>query len=523
METNAQRAASNAHMRVYWYAALICFVFSVSASSPSEVAPQLVYGTYLGGRHKECATAIAVDGSGSAYVVGRTPSPDFPVTPGALSTATRVNNDDWTGFVSKISERGDHLLYSNFVGGNFYSTVNAVTVDSAGRAFVVGSTCSSKVPTTASAVLPKAPGSDKRDVCDGFVAWLSASGSQLEYGSYLGGSLSDAATAISIGPGGNVVYVGGYTSSPDFPVAGAAQPKLNGSTNGFLSAFDARSGKLLYSTYLGGSGNDRVSGVTVALDGEVYVAGATDSKDWAKINLISFGNVGATDGFIVRLDPTGKLRPVGVRIGGSGDESLAGIDLDSHGDIYAVGTTNSPNFPVKGTNLRKVGSAFVVKISGQRFADKQGSVVWSRRIGGHGEDALLSVSAGLPGSIFVSGRSGSTDFPTTERAIYRHLEARNDSMLAELCAYDGRIRFATFIGGTRHQNANWYNDEATGVFANARGDVYVTGFTLDNRFPVTPNALQTQPAGNADAFVLRMRFVSSQQAIQVDNDKKNKR
>ena len=511
-------------MRVYWYVALICFVFSVSASSPSEVAPQLVYGTYLGGRHKECATAIAVDGSGSAYVVGRTPSPDFPVTPGALSTATRVNNDDWTGFVSKISERGDHLLYSNFVGGNFYSTVNAVTVDSAGRAFVVGSTCSSKFPTTASAVLPKAPGSDKRDVCDGFVTWLSASGSQLEYGSYLGGSRSDAATAISIGPGGNVVYIGGYTSSLDFPVAGAAaQPKLNGSTNGFLSAFDARSGKLLYSTYLGGSGNDRVTGVSVAPDGEIYVAGATDSKDWPKIDLIPFGNVGATDGFIVRLDPTGKLRPVGVRIGGSGDESLAGIDLDSHGDIYAVGTTNSPNFPVKGTNLRKVGSAFVVKISGQRFADKQGGVVWSRRIGGHGEDALLSVSAGLPGSIFVSGRSGSTDFPTTERAIYRHLEARNDSMLAELHAYDGRIRFATFVGGTRHQNANWYNDEATGVFANARGDVYVTGCTLDNRFPVTPNALQTQPAGNADAFVLRMRFVSSQQAIQVDNDKKNKR
>jgi hypothetical protein len=253
-------------MRVYWYVALICFEFSVSASSPSEVAPQLVYETYLGGRHKEYATAIAVDGSGSAYVVGRTPSPDFPVTPGALSTATRVNNDDWTGFVSKISEHGDHLQYSTFVGGNFYSTVNAVTVDSAGRTFVAGSTCSSKFPATASAVLPKAPGSDKRDVCDGFVAWLSASGSQLEHGSYLGGSRSDAGTAISIGPGGNVVYVGGYTSSPDFPVAGApAQTKLNGSTNGFLSAFDARSGKLLYSTYLGGSGNDRVTGTTTKL------------------------------------------------------------------------------------------------------------------------------------------------------------------------------------------------------------------------------------------------------------------
>src|SRR6267143_65737 len=95
-------------------------------SSDANTAPQLVYGTYLGGRDKECATGIAVDRSGAAYIVGRTPSPDFPVTPGAFSTTTRVDNNDGTGFVSKISKRADPLLYSSFVGGNFRSTVNAV-------------------------------------------------------------------------------------------------------------------------------------------------------------------------------------------------------------------------------------------------------------------------------------------------------------------------------------------------------------------------------------------------------------
>jgi hypothetical protein len=506
-------------MRVCAIVVLVCFV-AIGSSNSSEVAPQVVYGTYLGGRHKECATAIAVDGFGNAHVAGRTPSPDFPVTAGAFSTTTSVNNDDWTGFVSKISEHGDQLLYSTFLGGNYRSSTNAIAVDSKGRAFVVGSTCSSKFPTTASAILQKAPGSDKVEVCDGFVAWLDASGSKLEYGTYLGGSRSDAATAVAVGPGEDVVYIGGYTSSADFPVTSSAlQTKLFGATNGFLSEIDVQTGKLLYSTYLGGSGNDRVTRIVVARDGEVFVAGVTDSNQWPNYKLGQFGRVGATDGFILRIDPSGKLRPAGIRIGGSGDESLASMDIDAHGDIYAVGTTDSPNFPVKGAHARDVGSGFVLKINGRKFGEGPAGVVWSRRIGGHGEDALLSVSARMPDSVFVSGRSGSRDFPVTRNAIYKRLEVRNDSILARLRAYDGEIQYATFVGGTRHPEASWYNDEATGVFANNNGDIYVTGCTVDDRLPVTAGALQAQRKGNADAFVLRMKFAASQQTIQADKSK----
>jgi hypothetical protein len=149
--------------------------------------------------------------------------------------------------------------------------------------------------------------------------------------------------------------------------------------------------------------------------------------------------------------------------------------------------------------------------------------MWSKLIGGHGEDALLSVSAGLPGSIFVSGRSGSADFPTTEGAIHRKLEARNDSTLAQLRTDDGQIQYATFVGGTRHQNANWYNDEATVVFANASGNVYLTGCSLDDRLPVTPTAFQVRPAGNADTFVLRMKFASSRRNVQAGKAKTSER
>jgi Beta-propeller repeat len=500
-------------MCLRWCVVLVCFLLFSSTSDSSDVRPQIVYGTYLGGRDKECATAIAVDGSGAAYVVGRTPSPDFPVTPGAFRSTTSANNNDWTAFVSKISGRGERLRYSSFLGGSFRSTANAIAVDSRGRAFVVGSTCSSNFPTTPFAVLRKAPGRDKVDACDGFVAWLNAEGSRLEYGTFLGGSREDAATAVALTPTGDVIYVGGYTFSSDFPITRtASQPKLNGLSNGFFSAIDVRSGQLLYSTYLGGTGNDWVTGIAVAPDGTVYVAGVTQSKNWPNTQLVRFGELGATDGFLIRVDPTGKERSFGIRIGGSRDDTPASISLDSHGDVYVAGATNSPNFPVIAANPHTVGGGFVIKIDGRRFAGKQAAVMWSTRLGGHGEDALLSVSAGMPGSVFVSGRSGSKDFPTTNKAIYRQLEAENDSILMRLRASDGRVQFATFVGGTRRPHVQKYNDEATGVWANNNGDVYLTGCSLDDRLPVSTWALQPRPKtiGQSEPFVLRMKFAVSQ-------------
>jgi hypothetical protein len=280
---------------------------------------------------------------------------------------------------------------------------------------------------------------------------------------------------------------------------------LEGHINGFLSAIDVKSGRLLYSTYLGGTGNDRVSGIAVAPDRTVYVAGTTDSPDWPNRHFARVGPLGATDGFVIRVDPRPKTKPFAVRIGGSGTEELAGISLDSRGDIYLAGTTNSRNFPVRGTNLRQLGGGFIMKISGRDFATRQAKVLWARRFGGHGDDALLSVSANMPNAIFVSGRSGSKDFSTTCNAIYSHLQAENDSTLIRFSAADGKLEFATFLGGTRIP-ASWYNDEATGVFATLDGDVFVTGCTLDDRLPVSRSALQTHSRGNSEPFVLRMKF-----------------
>jgi hypothetical protein len=258
-----------------------------------------------------------------------------------------------------------------------------------------------------------------------------------------------------------VIYVGGYTSSSDFPLTSSAfQNKLEGATNGFFSAIDIQSGRLIYSTYFGGTGNDRVTAIAVDANEQVYVSGVTDSVTWPKLRLARIGKLGKTDGFVVRLDMKGRGAPFGIRIGGAGEESLDAISLDSMGDVYVVGSTNSANFPVKGTNRAQFGGAFVSKLSGNKFDTGTPALIWSRLFGGSGDDALLAVSAGMQGSVFVSGRSGSKDLPTTPGAFYRHLAADNDSILARFRALDGRLQFATFIGGTRLP-ASWYNGTTT--------------------------------------------------------------
>jgi Beta-propeller repeat len=498
---------SNPEMRVCSLVLLILLLAPFQTSEQPKVAPQVVYATYLGGRHKDFASAIAVDRLGAAYVAGRTLSPDFPVTQGALITTSRINNDDWIGFVTKLTEKGDRFSYSTLLGGNYRSSANAISVDSSGRALVVGSTCSSNFPTTPKAIFRRAPGSTRPDACDAFLAVLNSTGAQLDYGTYLGGRDEDSASAIALDERNNTIYVGGYTSSSDFPVTeSAAQRNLRGVTNGFLSAIDIRAGKLLYSTFLGGNASDAVTAIAVSPDGAVYVAGITQSTDWPGVAWSRYGETGGSDGFVLRIDPTTKSRVSGIRIGGSGDETLTAIALDSQGDIYAVGSTDSRDFPLTSSNRPAIGSGYILKIDGRKFASERPSVVWSTRVGGHIDDALLAVSAGMSGSVFLAGRSSSPDFPTTPGAFHHHLSAQNDSVLVRLRSSDGQLRFATFLGGTTVATADWHNDAATGILADSSGNVYVSGYSIDDRLPVTPGAPQPKRKGNTEPFVLRLRF-----------------
>jgi len=252
----------------------------------------LIYSTYLGGSSLDDVFAIAVDGSGNAYVTGVTGSTDFPTTPGAFQTTYGGHGN---AFVSKLNASGSALRYSTFLGGrgdpnSGYDAGESIAVDALGNAYITGGTVSSDFPTTPGAFQTIYGGTGvlgNPNSGDAFVSNLNVTGSALLYSTYLGGSGSDVGNGIAVDALGNA-YVTGFTRSTDFPTtAGALQTTYGGNGDAFVSKLNASGSALLYSTYLGGSKTEEnadfgpaYGGIAIDAAGHAYVAGSTESSDF---------------------------------------------------------------------------------------------------------------------------------------------------------------------------------------------------------------------------------------------------
>jgi hypothetical protein len=255
----------------------------------------LMYSTYLGGRATDVAGGLAVDDAGNAYITGSTSSNDFPTTTGAFQTAvngTACGPPPGTScpdaFVTKLSTDGPAALYSTLLGGTEPEAAGGVAVDAEGRALLTGSTQSSDYPTRRPAQVTLANESCTADqpeeLCsDGFVARFTDDGSTLDYSTYLGGEATDQGLGIAVDEGGNA-YVVGRTDSRRFPALRPVQSALGGYIDGFITKLGARHGALGWSTFLGGTDADRITGVAVSGSQDVRVVGRTLSPDFRTKN-----------------------------------------------------------------------------------------------------------------------------------------------------------------------------------------------------------------------------------------------
>ena len=280
----------------------------------------LLYGTFLGGSKGEWGGHIAVDGNGAAYVTGTTFSGDFPTTGGAFDRSYG-GGDSGDAFVAKLNPSGSALVYSTYLGGNSIEHGEGIALGSDGMAYVTGQTASADFPTTTGAFSRICGGCNPvGGTGDVYVAKLNATGSALVYSTFLGGSRSnfdDYGTSIAVNPWG-VAYVTGWTQNADFPVTADAYDTTQNSVWGgdwngydaFVTLLNASGSALVYSTFLGGYGNDHGYAIAIGPDGAAYVRGYTSSADFpTTAGAFDRTANGGDDSFVAKLLPANIGRP----------------------------------------------------------------------------------------------------------------------------------------------------------------------------------------------------------------------
>ncbi|HEV2350699.1 MAG TPA: SBBP repeat-containing protein [Terriglobia bacterium] len=461
------------------------------------IDPVLIYSTYLGGSGGDVAYGIAVDTAGEAFVTGNTNSSDFPI----LGAEQGGNGGAGDAFVAKLNTTGTALVYSTYLGGNSADTGAGIFVDASGDAFVTGTTSSPNFPTTATAFQTIYGGNG-----DAFVTELNSAGNKLVYSSYLGGGGADFGQAIAVDSSKNA-YVTGQTLSINFPVVTPLQATNGGGSDAFVAKVNFTGTALIYSTYLGGTDADVAQAIQVDGAGNAYIAGYTFSTNFPTQSPLFGANAGGgADAFVAKLNPAGSALVFSTYLGGSLDDRAFGIGLDSTGNIYVAGSTQSADFPtISGsfqTSLKGATNAFVTKLNPAGT-----SLTYSTYLGGSGTDQANGIAVDGTGNAYVAGFTESSDFPT-QQAIQAVLGITggsfcgsnpcSDSFVTQLNPAGTALTTSTFLGGGG-------SDFGKAIALDSSGGVYVAGSTQSANFPATAGAYLGNLAGVAgNAFAAKI-------------------
>lgn len=417
--------------------------WDVVISKLSADGSSLLYSTYLGGSGDDEGGAIRVDDDGNIYVAGLTSSANFPT-----ANAYSATNSGYDAFVVKLDSTGTTLQYSSYFGGagEDLGLSLALLPGNQNVLYATGLTASSDLP-----VVDAYQASFGGGTYDGFLIKVdtgAAGAASLLYSTYLGKGGDDRAIVVHTDDAGRA-YLAGATSSTDFPVAQAYQPSYaGGAYDGFVCAFNASGSSLRYSTFLGGSGEDRAIGLDVDSSDRAYVAGRTASGDF----------------------PTS----------GNAYDTSCGTDGTCNGGVF---------------------DAFVARLSASG-----GSLSYSTYIGGSGLDRAVAVSADPLGRAYVAGRTtSSADFPLASPVQSNFGGGDADAFVTKLNPAGTALIYSTYLGGSS-PDPGWYeipSEEAQSIVADSKGNATVVGYTWSNDWP-THAPYQASNAGEWDGFVVKL-------------------
>lgn len=394
------------------------------------------------------------------------------------------------------------IVNSSFIGGGGQDTPYSMTQDAIGNIYIAGQTRSSNLPVR----FPYDGTINGQS--DGFVMKVNPTATTVLAATYLGGrNPGDRILDVEVDSEGRI-YVCGETSSLSFPSVNPFQSTYSGNIDGFVSILSSNGSQLLFSSFLGGSSLDTITGLAVDAERNIYLTGGTRSANFPIIQAIQPDLRGQIDAFVARVDRNGDL-VFSTFLGGQDagieeneEETGLGIALDPLRNIYLTGVTSSSTFPLVTPLQRAFGGVvdcFVVKMQsdGQR-------IIYSTYLGGGRADAGRAIAIDSFGQAVITGYTYFSDFPIVNafQPVYR---GNLDAFVAKLAANGQRLIFSSFLGGSDEENSGSINDSTpVGSIAIDRlGNIYIGGKTSSLDFPlVLP--LQSMLRGETDGFICKL-------------------
>ncbi|MCC6154087.1 MAG: SBBP repeat-containing protein [Candidatus Hydrogenedentes bacterium] len=412
--------------------------------------------------------------------------------------------------VSAYADNPASMVWSTYLGGNDEDINQDLVADANGDIYVCGTTRSADFPTTAGAFDQTYNGGSALEYGgDTWVAKIDGVTGQLIYSTYLGGPGDEEPDAIYVNASGEVIVLG-LTASANFPTtAGAYDETHNGGKDIFLLKLSADGSDVLWSTFLGGSGDEEAWEKTrLGLDasGNIYVTGLTQSIDFPVTtgaydethNGPNDGSNASRDVFVAKFSPDGTALGYATYIGGSDRDQGMSLTATPTGECYVTGFTYSSDFPATtgayDETFNGVRDIYVLKLNAAGSG-----LIYSTFIGGTSTDWAWDMVVDPSGEVYVTGNSQSDDYPTTPGA-YQTARAAGFSVavVTQLNAAGNDIVASTMLGGSAGNGGMI----ALSLDRDAGGNIWIAGETGTTNLPTTPLAFQSDyQGGNRDGFV----------------------
>ncbi len=451
-------------------------LFNYDPMLPIIIDPSLIFSTFIGGAGNDNIQIgqMIKDTNGDYLVTGTTTSINFPTTPGSFDVSSNGQED---AFILKLNGNGSNLISSTYIGGNDLDFGFGLALAANGDVYFCGDSWSANYPTTSGSYQPI---HSTISPANGDITVMKFNNNinTLIWSTFIGGINDEQGHQLAIGSNGNV-YVGGQARAGMPTTSGVYQASNNGDYDYFVAILNPLGTNLLKSTYVGGIGRDRGTGIATDSLGYIYLSGYVNNAFPTTPGAFStIYNGGTFDVTLTKLNPTVSNLVYSTYLGSNGsDQTRSGIIVNSNGEVLITGATSNGNFPV-------TSGAYSTSYNGGSydvFLTKLNSVgnalIFSTLIGGSSTDFAYNLNQSSNGEIIITGTCG-PGFPITSCAYDNSFNGGNsDAFISIFNHSGGLLLYSTFLGGIS-------DDGGYTVFLE-NGKAFIFGNTNSTNFPVT--------------------------------------